>query len=73
MRTLLDRLAERVRPEHRAAVDAQLAELEAALERHVPDPRAREFASRPDAQGLGGPSEPPISSNGHRITSAGQG
>ena len=73
MRTLLDRLAERVRPEHRAAVDAQISELDAALERHVPDPRAREFASRPDAQGLGGPSQPPISSNGHRITSASQG
>src|SRR5688572_17817126 len=47
MRALLDRLAERVRPEHREAVDAQLAELEAVLERAVVDPRAREFASRP--------------------------
>ena len=58
MRALLDRLAERVRPEHLAAVDAQLAELEAALERAVMDPRAREFAGRPDAQGIGGPSGP---------------
>ena len=68
MRALLDRLAERVRPEHRAAVDAQFAELEAALERAVLDPRAREFAGRPDAQGIGGPSGPSTSSNGHRTT-----
>jgi uncharacterized membrane protein len=56
LRALLDRLAERARPEHRAAIDAQLADLEAVLERAVPDPRAREFAGRPDAQGIGGPS-----------------
>ena len=53
---LLECLAARVRPEHRAAVTAQVAELEAALERLVPDPRARAFASRPDPQGIGGPS-----------------
>ncbi|MDA0160415.1 DUF2254 domain-containing protein [Solirubrobacter ginsenosidimutans] len=53
---LLDHLAARVRPEHRAAVEEQVAELAAALERFVPDPRARAFASRPDAQGIGGAS-----------------
>jgi uncharacterized membrane protein len=53
---LLEHLAARVRPEHRAAVEEQIAELAAALERSVPDPRTRAFASRPDAQGIGGPS-----------------
>ena len=53
---LLEHLAARVRPEHRAAVEEQVAELASALERFVPDPRARAFASRPDAQGIGGPS-----------------
>jgi uncharacterized membrane protein len=53
---LLECLAARVRPEHRAAVAEQAAELEAALERFVPDPRARAFASHPDPQGIGGPS-----------------
>ena len=55
---LLNELAGRVRPEHRPAVAAQMALLEAALERSVPDPRYREFAGRPDPQGLGGPSDP---------------
>ena len=55
-RALLDRLDERVRPEHRAAVAEQAAAFDAALERLVADPSAREFASRPDRQGLGGPS-----------------
>src|SRR4051794_25888503 len=54
---LLECLAARVRPEHRAAVAEQASELEAALERCVPDPRARAFASRPDPQGIGGPSD----------------
>src|SRR4051812_1283378 len=53
---LLECLAARVRPEHQAAVAEQAAELEAALERLVPDPRARAFASHPDPQGIGGPS-----------------
>ena len=55
---LLNELAGRVRPEHRPAVAAQMALLEAALERSVPDPSYREFAGRPDPQGLGGPSDP---------------
>jgi hypothetical protein len=53
---LLDHLAARVRPEHRAAVEDQVVELAAALERFVPDPRTRAFARCPDAQGIGGPS-----------------
>ena len=56
MRALLDGLQERVRAEHRAAVAAHSAALDAALERLVPDEAEREFASRPDAQGIGGPS-----------------
>jgi uncharacterized membrane protein len=58
LRALLDQLATRVRPEHLPAVDEQIAELEAALERLVPDPRARAFASQPDPQGIGGASDP---------------
>jgi uncharacterized membrane protein len=53
---LLDCLAKRVRPEHRAAVAEQIVKLEAALEACVPDPRMRAFASLPDAQGIGGAS-----------------
>ena len=51
---LLDCLAKRVRPEHRAAVAEQSVKLEAALEASVPDPLARAFARVPDAQGIGG-------------------
>ena len=58
-RALLDNLEARVRPEHRAAVAEHVAALEAALERHIPDPAVREFASRPDPQGIGGPSDAP--------------
>src|SRR4051794_2936306 len=54
MVALLNRLDARVRPEHRAAVAAQVAALEAALERLVPDPATRAYASEPDPQGLGG-------------------
>jgi uncharacterized membrane protein len=53
-RALLEHLAVRVRPEHRPAVAEQLAALDDALGRAVPDPTAREFASRPDLQGIGG-------------------
>ena len=55
-RALLDRLEARVRPEHRAAVADQIAALQSSLERSVSDPAAREFAGRPDPQGIGGPS-----------------
>jgi uncharacterized membrane protein len=54
---LLDCLASRVRPEHRAAVAEQIVKLQAALEACVPDPRVRAFASLPDAQGIGGASQ----------------
>ena len=70
LRALLEQLAARVRPEHRAAVLAQIAALEAALQREVPDERSRAFAGRPDAQGIGGPSSPPPSSDGHVPTRA---
>jgi uncharacterized membrane protein len=55
-RALLDRLEARVRPEHRAAVAAHAAALDAALERSVLDPSARVFAGRADPQGIGGSS-----------------
>ena len=55
---MLDEIAPRVRPEHRPAVAEQVVLLEAALARHVPDLRRREFASRPDPQGIGGHSTP---------------
>jgi uncharacterized membrane protein len=54
LRALLERLGARVRPEHRAAVEEQLALLDEALARAVKDPAAREFAGRPDLQGIGG-------------------
>ena len=57
MRALLESLALRVRPEHRPAVAEQLAALDDALARLIPGPATREFASRPDRQGIGGPSE----------------
>jgi len=56
-RALLDQLAARVRPEHRAAVFEQMAALDAALQHVTADPRWRAFAALPDAQGIGGPSE----------------
>ncbi len=53
---LLDRLQARVRPEHRAAIAAHAAALDAAIEAKVPDPSARAFAGRADPQGIGGSS-----------------
>ncbi|MGH2965572.1 MAG: DUF2254 domain-containing protein [Solirubrobacterales bacterium] len=55
LRALLERLLESVHPANRQAVRAQLARLDAALEADVPDGVRREFASRADRQGLGGP------------------
>jgi uncharacterized membrane protein len=55
-RAVLDQLAARVRPEHRAAVLEQIAALDAALEHVAADPHTRAFAALPDAQGIGGPS-----------------
>src|SRR3954454_22898652 len=60
---LLECLAARVRPEHRAAVAERASELEAALERRAPAPGPRASGSRPDPQGIGGPSDsesPPL-------------
>jgi uncharacterized membrane protein len=54
LRATLESLAERVRPEHRAAVAEQLAQLEQALARAIPDAASRAFASQPDRQGIGG-------------------
>ena len=53
---LLDRLEARVRPEHRAAVADHIAALQSTVERRISDPADRAFATRPDPQGIGGPS-----------------
>ena len=60
LRALLENLLVRVRPAHRAAVEAELAKLDATLRRRIDDDERREFASRPDRQGIGGPVERPI-------------
>jgi uncharacterized membrane protein len=56
VRALLDNLARRVRPEHRAAVAEQLAALDETLAGRVGDALTRELAGRSDRQGIGGPS-----------------
>ena len=58
LRALLQDLSVRVRPEHRGALADQLAALDVALERSIGDSATREFARRPDRQGIGGPREP---------------
>ena len=55
LRALLEGLLESVHPSNRAAVSAELTRLDAALEEEVPDEHRREYASRPDRQGIGGP------------------
>ena len=56
VRALLDDLARRVRPEHRAAVAEQLAALEEAQAGRGADALTRELAAQTDRQGIGGPS-----------------
>ena len=55
VRALLEDLARRVRPEHRAAVGEQLAALDEARAGRA-DALTRELAGLPDRQGIGGPS-----------------
>jgi len=56
VRALLESLDRRVRPEHRAAVAEQLAALDEAVAGGAGDALSRALASRPDRQGIGGPS-----------------
>lgn len=53
LRALLERLRTTIRPEHRAAVDIELAELSSAVRRSFPDPVLRRFAGCADRQGIG--------------------
>lgn len=54
LRALLEELRRTVRPEHRAALDVELAELSSSVRRGFADPVLRRFAGCPDRQGIGG-------------------
>lgn len=54
LRAMLERLDAQVRPEHRPAIAEQHALLDEALARALPEGPVRDFASRPDLQGIGG-------------------
>jgi len=55
LRALLESLLESVHPANREAVRVQLGLLDAALAEEVHDVARREYASKPDRQGIGGP------------------
>jgi uncharacterized membrane protein len=59
LRALLQDLHERVRPEHREAVEAELARLDATVAEHWRDSVDLDLASTADGQGIGGPSARP--------------
>ncbi len=54
LRAMLEDLLDDVRPDRRAAVTAELAALDAIVDRTFPDPADRAFAAAADRQGLGG-------------------
>ena len=54
LRAMLEELREEVRPEHRAAVEDELARLDATVARSYGDSVDLDRASIPDAQGIGG-------------------
>ncbi|MGH8869147.1 MAG: DUF2254 domain-containing protein [Actinomycetes bacterium] len=56
LRALLEDLCDKVPAAHRAAVEAELARLDATVERSFDDPAERDFARTRDRQGIGGPS-----------------
>ncbi len=58
MRAMLDELREEVRPEHRPAVEDELARLDATVPRHFGDSADLDRASTADAQGIGGRTGP---------------
>jgi uncharacterized membrane protein len=55
LRAMLEELHEAVRPEYRAAVEAELARLDATVARRFAESPDLDRASRADRQGLGGP------------------
>jgi hypothetical protein len=57
---VLAELHDTVRPEHRAAVESELARLDADVEREFGSSADLDRASEPDPQGLGGVSGPAI-------------
>jgi uncharacterized membrane protein len=58
MRAMLEELREEVRPEHRVAVDEELARLDATVARTFGDSIDLDRARTPDAQGIGGRTVP---------------
>jgi uncharacterized membrane protein len=54
LRAMLEELHGAVRPEHRAAVEIELARLQADVEREFGPSADLDRASEPDRQGLGG-------------------
>jgi uncharacterized membrane protein len=59
MRAMLEELREEVRPEHRPAVEEELARLDATVARSFGDSVDLDRASTSDPQGIGGRTEPP--------------
>ena len=55
LRALLGELRETVRPEHRAAIEDELARLDATVAEHFGSSVDLDRASTPDRQGIGGP------------------
>jgi len=59
MRAMLEELRDQVRPEHRAAVEEELARLDVTVTRTFADSVDLDRANTADPQGIGGRSEPP--------------
>jgi uncharacterized membrane protein len=59
LRAILDDLRERAQPEHRAAIEGELARLDATVEEHWRDSVDLDLARTADGQGIGGPSSRP--------------
>ncbi len=59
LRAMLEELHEEVRPEHRAAVEEEIARLDATVARTFGDSVDADRASTPDPQGIGGRTELP--------------
>jgi uncharacterized membrane protein len=57
LRAVLEELEATVLPQHRAAVEDELARLDATVELHWGDSVDRDRAERADGQGIGGPGE----------------
>ena len=57
LRALLEELRESVLPERRAAVDRELARLDATVQRSFGGTEDLDLAAAPDRQGIGGPAE----------------